>query len=120
MEALQPNWDLDQYILNYSGHGQIHRLKFIALKSSTLQGDALKIAIRLIKDTTLDVSLYQETVEQLRLLDSGSPESVVDRSWVENAIRTTKITTEKLEAELKNYKNNLIKESIRVPFPHQA
>ena len=114
MEALQPNWDLDQYILNYSGHGQIHRLRFIALKSSTLQVDALKLAIRLIKDTTFNVSLYQETVEQLRLVDSISEESVLDRSWVENATRSTKITTEKLEAELKNYKNNLIKESIRV------
>jgi len=114
MDALQPNWDLDQYILNYSGHGQIHRLEFIALKSSTLQVDALKLAIRLIKDTTLNVSLYQETVEQLRLVDSTSEESVLDRSWVEIATRSTKITTEKLEAELKNYKNNLIKESIRV------
>ena len=114
MEVLQPNWDLDQYISNYSGHGQIHRLRFIALKSSTLQVDALKLAIRLIKDATLNVSLYQETVEQLRLLDSTSPESVIDRSWVESAARTTKVTTEKLEAELKNYKNNLIKESIRV------
>jgi COP9 signalosome complex subunit 1 len=114
MEALQPNWDLDQYILNYSGHGQIHRLRFIALKSSTLQVDALKLALRLIKDTTLNVSLYQETVEQLRLVDSTSDESVLDRSWVENSTRSTKITTEKLEAELKNYKNNLIKESIRV------
>jgi len=117
MEALQPNWDLDQYILNYSGHGQIHRLRFIALRSSTLQADALKHAIHLIKDSTLDVSLYQETVEQLRIVDPGSQESILDRSWVENAIRTTKITTEKLEAELKNYKNNLIKESIRVLFP---
>jgi COP9 signalosome complex subunit 1 len=114
MEALQPNWDLDQYILNYHGHGQIHRLRFIASKSSTLQVDALKLAIRLIKDTTLNVSLYQETVDQLRLVDSNSEESVLDRPWAENATRSTKITTEKLEAELKNYKNNLIKESIRV------
>ena len=114
MEALQPNWDLDQYISNYTGHGQIHRLRFIASKSSTLQVDALKLAVRLIKELTLNVPLYQETVEQLRLLDPTSPESVVDRIWVENVSKTTKITTEKLEAELKNYKNNLIKESIRV------
>jgi hypothetical protein len=30
------------------------------------------------------------------------------------ATRSSKLTVEKLEAELKNYKNNLIKESIRV------
>jgi COP9 signalosome complex subunit 1 len=114
MEATHPNWDLDQYILNYSGHGQIQRLVFIALKSPVLQIDALKYAIRLIKDTTVNVPLYQETTERLRLLLPSSPEAIADQSWVENAIRVTKSTTERLEAELKSYKNNLIKESIRV------
>jgi COP9 signalosome complex subunit 1 len=114
MEAAHPNWDVDQYILGYSGHGQIHRLRFIALKSPALQIDALKYAIRLIKETTLNVPLYQETAEQLRLLFPSSPETMIDQSWMDHATRTTKYTTEKLEAELKNYKNNLIKESIRV------
>ena len=109
-----PNWDLDQYIQNYAGHGKIQRLKFIALKSPPLQLDALKQAIRLIKDTTLNVALYQETVDQLRLLDPSLPDAVVDSAWIENANRTKRTTTEKLETELKNYKNNLIKESIRV------
>jgi COP9 signalosome complex subunit 1 len=117
MEAIQPNWDLDQYLLNYSGHGQIQRLRFIALKSPALQIDALKHAIRLIKSTTLNVSLYQETVEQLRLVAPSLPDSLMDQPWMEHATRTAKITTERLEAELKNYKNNLIKESIRVPKP---
>src|SRR5271169_4427938 len=117
METTQPNWDLDQYILNYSGHGQIQRLRFIALKSPALRIDALKYAIRLIKETTLNVSLYQETAEQLRLLVPTSLETSIDQSWMEHATRVAKFTTEKLEAELKNYKNNLIKESIRVNTP---
>ena len=116
MELIQPNWDLDQYILNYSGHGQIQRLRFIALKSPTLQVDALKYAIRLIKERTLNVAVYQETTEQLRLLVPSLPETFVDQTWIESATRATKAITEKLEAELKNYKNNLIKESIRVRF----
>ena len=114
MEAPQPNLDLDQYILNYHGHGQIQRLKFIALKSAALQIDALKYAIHVIQETTFNVPLYQETVEQLRLINPSLPEAEIDQSWVEHVSRTTKQTTEKLEAELKNYKNNLIKESIRV------
>lgn len=114
MDGPQPNWDLDQYILNYTGHGQIQRLKFIALKSPALQIDALKYAIRLIKERTLNVSLYHETVEQLRLLNPSLPETHIDQSWVEQSTRGAKQTTERLEAELKNYKNNLIKESIRV------
>ena len=118
MEVTQPNWDLDQYISNYSGHGQIQRLRFIALKSPPLQIEALKHAIRLIKEITLNVSLYQETVEQLRLVAPSAPEAIVDQLWIEHATRMTKSTTEKLEAELKNYKNNLIKESIRVSNCH--
>lgn len=114
MEAPQPNWDLEQYILNYSGHGQIQRLRFIALKSPALQIDALKYAIRLIKEKTLNVSLYQETAQQLRILLPSSPDTAIDQAWIEHATRAIKYTTEKLEAELKNYKNNLIKESIRV------
>jgi COP9 signalosome complex subunit 1 len=109
-----PTWDLDQYYLNYSGHGQIHRLRFVALKSQPLQIEALKHAIRLIKENTLYVSLYRETVEQLHALDSTLSEAAVDQIWVDQAIKMSRTTAEKLEAELKNYKNNLIKESIRV------
>lgn len=114
MAAIHPNWDLDQYILNYGGHGQIHRLKFIAQKSQPLQVDALRHAVRLIKDTTLNVPLYRLTVDQLRQVNPALPESTIDQIWVDQSIRITKTTAEKLEAELKNYKNNLIKESIRV------
>jgi len=117
MGTTQPNWDLDQYILTYRGHGQIHRLLFIASKSPALQADALEYAIRLIKETTLDVSLYQETVEKLQQVLPSSREATPDKAWMEHASRTAKANTEKLEAELKNYKNNLIKESIRV-HPH--
>jgi COP9 signalosome complex subunit 1 len=114
MTTIQPNWDLDQYILNYKGHGQIHRLRFIALKSTTYAVDALKLAVRLIKETTLNVVLYQDTVKQLQLHSPTLPEAVLDQAWMDHAIRSSKLTVEKLEAELKNYKNNLIKESIRV------
>jgi COP9 signalosome complex subunit 1 len=117
MGTAQPNWDLDQYILNYRGHGKIHRLRFVALKCPALQADALTSAIRLIKETTLDVALYQETVEKLHQFLPSAEEATLDKAWIENASRTAKATTERLEAELKNYKNNLIKESIRVHVP---
>jgi hypothetical protein len=117
MGTAQPNWDLDQYILNYRGHGKIHRLRFIALKCPALQADALTSAIRLIRETTLDVALYQETVEKLHQFLPSAQEATLDQAWIENVSRTAKATTERLEAELKNYKNNLIKESIRVFYP---
>src|SRR5579864_4500171 len=47
-DATHPTWDLEQYYVNYSGHGQIHRLLFIASKSPPLQVEALKHALRFI------------------------------------------------------------------------
>ena len=120
MTAVQPNWDLDQYILNYKGHGKIHRLRFIALKSTPYAVDALKLAVRLIKETTLNVALYQETVKQLQQHAPSLPEAALDQAWMDHAIRSSKLTVEKLEAELKNYKNNLIKESIRVTLQQRC
>lgn len=42
------------------------------------------------------------------------PEAQFDDAWVHNTGKTNKNLIHQLEAELKGYKNNLIKESIRV------
>jgi len=53
-------------------------------------------------------------VKQLQQHNAVLPEAALDQAWMDYATRSSKLTVEKLEAELKNYKNNLIKESIRV------
>ena len=42
-----------------------------------------------------------------------------DPAWMEKKDKQNKAETTRLEHELKGYKNNLIKESIRVSFPCQ-
>jgi COP9 signalosome complex subunit 1 len=44
----------------------------------------------------------------------NEPEVPVDKEWLQTTQKQAKATTEKLEAELRNYKNNMVKESIRV------
>lgn len=44
----------------------------------------------------------------------SDPEAVLDKRWVDVTKQTVRAETDKLEHELKGYKNNLIKESIRV------
>jgi COP9 signalosome complex subunit 1 len=44
----------------------------------------------------------------------NEPEVPVDKEWIQTTQKQAKAMTEKLEAELRNYKNNMIKESIRV------
>lgn len=53
----------------------------------------------------------QRLRRHLRPLD---PEGSLDREWMEKKQRQMKAETDRLERELKGYKNNMIKESIRV------
>ena len=47
------------------------------------------------------------------------PDAVLDRMWMEKTRKKVKIETDRMELELKGYKNNLIKESIRVRLCRQ-
>ena len=61
-----------------------------------------------------DTSAYLKVVECLHNILPNDPMGIPDLGWVEQKNRLVKQETEKLEHELKAYKNNLIKESIRV------
>ena len=50
----------------------------------------------------------------LHELDPADRESTPDLAWIDTVKKQNKVETDKLEMELKGYKNNLIKESIRV------
>jgi COP9 signalosome complex subunit 1 len=65
---------------------------------------------------TLNFAKYTTVLSKLNeaLTTKHAPPVPSDAQWVENAQRTSRSQTEKLENDLKTYKNNLIKESIRV------
>ena len=48
------------------------------------------------------------------MIAPNEPEAVRDDAWISTVDRHNQAETARLEAELKGYKNNLIKESIRV------
>ena len=77
--------------------------------------DALKLAIADAKGGK-DVGAYQRAVQALAAVAAGDSDASVDTEWVDRTLKTVKADTERLEHELKGYKNNLIKESIRVSF----
>ncbi|CAG8756335.1 10149_t:CDS:2, partial [Racocetra fulgida] len=62
-----------------------------------------------------DHNKYLNTANKLNevLASQGYPSYPVDNAWVETTQKRAKTTLERLEVELKNFKNNLIKESIR-------
>ena len=129
-----PKFDLDTYIANYKGFvstepsiaqtynsvdselqgpTRIHRLYHIGTTSSYLYLEALKAAVAEAKKGK-DVKLYEKVASTLYSIVPEDPEAVLDTAWIQKTSDEVKYLTDRLESELKGYKNNLIKESIRV------
>ncbi|KAK4457466.1 COP9 signalosome complex subunit 1 [Cladorrhinum samala] len=108
-----PKLDLDLYIQNYRGRTRFDRLFLIGRSSVTLCIDALKAAIAEAKRGR-DTQRYRDAVECLRIASPSDPEANFDQKWLEQQEVANRAETARLQAELKVYKNNLIKESIRM------
>lgn len=63
------------------------------------------------------MSLYRNAVEALHEVAPEEPEAQLDKGWVDATDGANKKETTRLENELRGYKNNLVKESVRVSFP---
>jgi hypothetical protein len=129
-------------ILSILGRTAITRLIHVSKygSSNDIRLKALLIAIRRVKADTLDYELYGNLVDELtswRKSQQGtsetSPESLggfefdgefddlrreisgkLDDDWLSLTSQRVKKEADKLEAEMRNYSVNLIKESIRV------
>lgn len=90
---------------------------FIAHHSEFLAVEAVKLAIHKLRDPkSNDTHRYREAVKLLQTFSPGDSDAVLDAAWVDRTSREVADKSEKIEAELKSYKHNLIKESIRVSF----
>ena len=102
-------WDL----MKRAGKTRFDRLYLIGSTSSFLHLEALKGAIAEAKRGK-DISRYGIAVATLREIAPTDPDATPDLGWIERMNKQAKAETDRLELELKGYKNNLIKESIRV------
>ncbi|KAJ3025377.1 UNVERIFIED_CONTAM: cop9 signalosome complex subunit [Siphonaria sp. JEL0065] len=96
----------------HSGHSRIARLEFIADVCPPLAKEALTLALNDVKSTTLNTTKYSALAHRLFDLTNGAYK--LDQAWIEETARIARAKLDKLDAELKNYKANLIKESIRM------
>ena len=96
-----------------TGRTRFKRLFLIGTCSTYLATDALRLAVTEAKSDR-DVSRYESAVRALAEVAPNDKEGSLDTEWVERMRRVTKAETDRLEQELRGYKNNLIKESIRV------
>jgi COP9 signalosome complex subunit 1 len=86
--------------------------------------EALKAAVKEAKAGS-DVARYKEAWDAIRVAAPDDPDASRDEEWIDQTTRANKSESNRLENELKGYKNNLVKESIRVGshviiFPENA
>jgi COP9 signalosome complex subunit 1 len=101
--------------LNEPGRTRYDRLLLVGKTCVPLCVDALKAAVQEAKKGS-DVTRYKDAWDCIRFAAPNDPEAQRDEAWIEAIEKANKAETSRLESELKGYKNNLIKESIRVSF----
>lgn len=112
------------YANSYSGLAKLYRLSYIADHCPSLRVEALKMAITQVM-TTYNVSLYQSLHKKLlqAINSPGLPDLTAQSTaqdiptqnqvWIESKAKKAALKLEKLDNDLKNYRSNSIKESIR-------
>lgn len=95
------------------GPTRFDRLYTIGRSSIPLCIEALKLAVREAKGG-ISVGRYIDAHRMLAAAAPNEPEATFDQDWVDKTRKRVEARTTQLEAELKGYKNNLVKESIRV------
>lgn len=109
-----PKFELASYISNYKGRTILTRLYLIASCCPPLREEATKLLVAEAKKGS-DTTIYQDAVSLLNKFNPPADGSTgLDMAWLEKREKQNAAETARLESELKGYKNNLIKESIRV------
>eukprot|EP00164_Ancoracysta_twista_P002734 GFYU01003636.1.p1 GENE.GFYU01003636.1~~GFYU01003636.1.p1 ORF type:complete len:477 (-),score=156.77 GFYU01003636.1:131-1516(-) len=114
-------FDLEVYIANYAGHTKIDRLAFIAEQAESVlkpevsrdvSMEAYRLALEELKKTS-NATKYKELTEKAAAA-FGAETFSVDEAWIESVQKKSEAREKKLDMELHAYKQNLIKESIRM------
>lgn len=95
------------------GRTRFNRLYLIGNTSTILAVDTLKAAVAEAKSGK-DIGRYEKAVRALSEVAPGDQDATLDTAWIQDVQRSVRAQSERLENELRGYKNNLIKESIRV------
>ncbi|XP_065659701.1 COP9 signalosome complex subunit 1 isoform X4 [Hydra vulgaris] len=112
-----PSLDLDSYASCYVGLAKLQRLIFIAKHCPSYAVDSLRTAASTVK-TTHYTDMYRDIMLKLNEAMSHDHSDSrkhfeLDGQWIETTNKKAQIKFDKLDQDLKTYKNNSIKESIR-------
>lgn len=98
------------------GRTAIDRAIYISEHCDSLEVESLQWAANAIKNNTRDTNKYSTCMTQLNeaCKKRGLGAIEVDQAWLATTQRENEAILESLDVELKGYKNNMIKEKIRV------
>ncbi|CAF1220825.1 unnamed protein product [Rotaria sordida] len=105
------NFELETITSSYTGLMRIYRLLYIADHCLSLRTEALLISLKYIQETHF-ISLYKQIVDELKKQNIPLPNDF-DSTWYEKTQRNYTNKLEKLDNDLRNFRTNSIKDSIR-------
>lgn len=100
--------------MHFKGRTYPQRAIFIAQHAPTLAPAAYEKAIEQLK-AGKDVATYTQALSAYNALPNVT-QKPQDQSWLDTTLATNSKDRERLEADLKTYTSNMIKESVRVGF----
>ncbi|KAI8069194.1 26S proteasome subunit RPN7-domain-containing protein [Gongronella butleri] len=109
-------FDFETYISAYQGPTRLKRAFFIAEQCAPLRVEAYTYALHIIQHETHNVGAYDVCLEKLNEARAiaGQEAIAAAHEWRETTLKQNKARLDQLEAELKTYRTNMVKESIRV------
>ncbi|EPY53545.1 COP9/signalosome complex subunit Csn1 [Schizosaccharomyces cryophilus OY26] len=102
--------DLEKYLNQYGVWPRIFRALFIARTHEAFRSFCSQYALKEIKAKTYNLELYTSVFSEF---SNDFREEQFDLSWIDSVTYHRKQNLDHLTKELKSYKNNLIRESIR-------
>ncbi|CAF1114220.1 unnamed protein product [Adineta ricciae] len=104
-------FELDTITSSYTGLMRIYRLLYIADHCPALHNEALLASLKYIQETHF-TSIYKQVLDELKKQNIPLPNDL-DPNWYEKTQRGYTQKLEKLDTDLRNFRTNSIKDSIR-------
>ncbi|CAF3504305.1 unnamed protein product [Rotaria sp. Silwood1] len=105
------NFELETITSSYTGLMRIYRLLYVADHCPMLRNDALLTSFKYIQETHF-ISLYKQILDEIKKQNIPLPNDF-DAAWYERTQRNYVHKLEKLDTDLRNFRTNSIKDSIR-------